>query len=175
MLFRLFSLLLIGILSVVVQIGLVAVFPAPFSFINVVLIVLFSYFFWSQNIKTSFFLIIWTGFLLELFGPAFFGLSVLSLFLSFLLIVAICNTFLTNKTTVVLATTAFLMFVFYNLIFAFFIFLVNIKYNLGTSYSFLSAFKNGIFAGLVNLPLILLINFFRRKFLGFFKQVFIIR
>lgn len=175
MLTRLLFLSLLGILAVVLQIGLVPIFFQPLSSFNIILIVLIFFLFLNYGKGDLFFLIIWMGFLIDLFSPSLFGLHLLALFLTFFVALALSRIFLTNKTILVLLTLSFLVFIFYNLIFVFLNFVVSLKYEWGLVYSFKDYMRAGIIGALINWPLILFCNFLLKKSEVFFKQIFIFR
>ena len=170
---RWFFSLIFGLVIVIAQMGLVATFHQPLSSINLILISLIFLFFLNRRYERLFYLIIWIGFLMELFNSTIFGLYLFTIFLTFLIITMISRVFLTNKTTIVLLVTSGLVFILYNLIFVFLNFLVSIKYDLGLTYSFLDYLRYGLIGAVVNLPLILVINFLLKKFSGLFREFFI--
>ncbi len=167
-------LLFMGMMAVVAQIGLVATFPQPFSSINIILVILIFSFFLNSKKGILFFLILWIGFLIELFSPSAFGLQLLSLLATFFLVTTVSHILLTNKTFTVLLVTSILIFIFYNLIFVFLNFLVDIKYDLNISYSISDYFSAGVIGSLINLPIIIFFNFVIKKSAKFFKGIFII-
>ncbi|HPV70586.1 MAG TPA: hypothetical protein PKY08_01635 [Candidatus Magasanikbacteria bacterium] len=162
-----------GLTLIIIQMGLVASFYQPFSSINLILVSLIFLFFLNKKYDRLFYLIIWVGFLMELFNSSIFGLYLFTIFLTFLIITFISRFFLTNKTTIVLLVTSCLVFVFYNLIFVLLNFLISIKYDLGLTYSFLDYLRFGLIGAIVNLPLILIVNFLLKKFSGLFREFFI--
>jgi len=173
MVFRFLFLFILGFLSVALQMGLVATWGQPFSLINITLIVAVLLFFFLKNRRDLFFLIIWVGFLAELFSSNFFGVHLLALLLTFFIITLISSNFLTNKTLVVLLVLSFFVFIFYNLIFVFLNFLISIKYTVNVSYSFLDYLRFGLLEFLVNTPIILLMHFLIQKSSKFFRKIFI--
>lgn len=173
MVVRWFFSLIFGLVVVILQMGLVAAFHQPFSSINLILISLIFLFFLNRKYDRLFYLIIWIGFLMELFNSSIFGLYLFTLFLTFLIITIISRFFLTNKTTVVLLVTSGIIFISYNLIFVFLNFLVSLKYDLGLTYNFLDYLRLGLVGVIVNLPLILVINLLLKKFSGLFREFFI--
>lgn len=135
MFFRFLMLILGGVLLILWQISLAALLLFPFSSVNLILIVLLLFFFIGHRIKSVIFLIFWVGFLLDLFSSAFFGIYLLSLFLTFLAINWLANYFFTNRTQLAFLALNFLAFLIFRLLFFSFNFFSNLKFSTVNYYS----------------------------------------
>ncbi|KKR49189.1 MAG: hypothetical protein UT86_C0001G0161 [Candidatus Magasanikbacteria bacterium GW2011_GWC2_40_17] len=165
---------LIIFLAFILQIGLIVFLPTPFSFINIVFIILILNSFFNKRSSTNFFLILSAGLLSEMFAQIF-GIFTFCLLTTFILFFWIAEHFVTNKTNIALGLLSIFVFFVFNFLISFFSFLLNLKFGLAINYSFLNHLQTAWTGALVNTPLILIINLFNSKFERLVKSFVIIK
>lgn len=174
MVWRFLLFFLVIFLAFILQTGLIVFLPTPFSFINIIFIILILNNFFNKRISTNFFLILSAGLLNEMFAQ-FFGIFTLCLLVTFILFFWLAEHFVTNKTNIALGLLSIFVFLFFNFLVSFFSFLLNLKFDLAINYSFLNHLQTAWMAALVNTPLILVVNFFYSKFERSIKSFVIIK
>lgn len=129
MFWRFLILIIGGSLLVIFQKGFLPFLPFPLSTLDLLLFTLLFIFFLSGNLKTIFFLTLWSGFLIELFNQSAFGIYTFSLLISLVLAQWFFKNFFTNRTLPSLLFLNLFFITTFHFLFLFLNILVRIKFN----------------------------------------------